>query len=137
MSTVMGSTTVKVLDAVKNNPGATSRLVASEVGCSVQTAALSLSTLFRGRYIVRTKGEQKAENGNRLWEYTHKSDTPRKLRRDRGKTRRKAEVCMVVQDNPVEILVAVKDSKQTLALTPAQVRSLFLSLKALLNGGGE
>jgi hypothetical protein len=133
-------TSKAVLEYVKTNPGKNVNEIAAGVpgAHNSDDVAGSLWALWAGKYVNRSR------NGNTgrgpRFVYFFKTDKPRHKRRSVIVQGGKAPVVKddrqmeldFAPDNGVEILVAVKGTKETLALTPEQARALYTSLAALL-----
>ena len=129
-----------VLEYVKANPGKTSSEIV--VGTNTHAGAVSgsLWALWVGKYITRSRSGIVGRGPKFV--YFFKTDKPRYKHRSvivqGGKTKapvvkddRQLELNFG-PDNGVEILVAVKGIKETLALSPEQARALHASLSVLL-----
>lgn len=143
----------KVLKYVRSNPGCTSPQVIAALGPDVTPLKVTslLWSMWKGRYITRKKSGVVGRGP--VFAYYFHTEKPR---RKKGTVKkRKAGGSKVVKpmvakvqpawagppekiwpdlsgSNGVEILVAVTGTKETLTLTPSQVRALYASLKDLL-----
>ena len=146
----------QLLNAVKANPDCSARELA-DICTKTNTlgeVTSGLWGLWNGRYITRKKSDKKADSGMTPFVYQFKTEKPRMKKR--GKAKRKyvrkspqsrvnevfnPTVTPTVTPTPtsttyikpaVELLIAVEGVKETLTLTPAQARELFIALKDLL-----
>jgi len=128
-----------ILRHVAENPEATMRSIVTATGFSPQLVSASLSTLYTGRYLKRTKSNEKSTHGQYLLAYTLKTLNPRnKKRQYNGEA--KVETVDTPghkifkpkkQDSEVELMIAVKGTKETTVLTVKQARDLMEQLKQL------
>lgn len=136
-----------LLDYIKKNPNHTMPEIAEALHATHSKAqvAQGLWALWHGRYVTRkASATAKGDNGMSLFDYQFKTDRPRILRQ-KGKgvakrvyLKREATVqAPVVQQSAVkpgaamELLIAVKGSKETTVLSVEQVRDLVEQLKQL------
>jgi hypothetical protein len=134
----------EVLEYVRKNPGQTAVDVQKALPqYTMAQVSQAMWTLWNGRYITRHYSGKQSGNGLTLLEYHFKSDKPRFLRgngKHKPKTKRvyvqvktaaTPSVPAFKSGGEVEVLIAVKGSKDTAVLTVQQMRDLMEQMKQL------
>jgi len=142
--------TLDILSHVEENAGATHTSIVAATGLKPEIVSASLYTLHHGRYLKRFKSDTKSKHGMQLWAYSVKSLHPRMKKRVMGNGAAKTVWNKVKvkptfdmekylerhtqpkeQESEVELMIAVKGTKETTVLTVKQARDLMEQLKQL------
>lgn len=140
----MKQETLAVLDYIKKNPGSNVNQIADALTAKATKAEVSsaLFSLWQGRYVTRAKGEAKNASGFPLFDYTFKTEKPRR-RKAHAKRRRSYRPRVKLQRTEiippsaipmvgsVEVLLAFNGSKETIVLTIERAKELSEQLKSL------
>lgn len=126
MKRQLGNDSQKVLQYVKDHPGAHMKEIALKTGVSEKAAADSLFSLWHGGYVRRWKGEVKNAQNMPVFQYKLKALNPRGHKK--GK-KAKRVATQTKADMNFEVLIAVKSDDGTAYFTVGQMRALVRKLK--------